>query len=99
MSDHRCDNSTCYHKELDREVGHGSKLYIDKFFFSPDLFDNLTNHKISCCGTVRPKRKGIPLDLLVQNGRRKRGHIWLRITQSKNNSVLCVMQEMFGCTT
>jgi hypothetical protein len=52
MSDCRCDNSTCYHKELDREVGHGSELYIDKFFFSPDLFDDLTKHKINCCGTV-----------------------------------------------
>jgi hypothetical protein len=75
-SDHRCDNSTCYHKELDREVGgHGPKLNIDKFFSSPDLFDNLTKHKISCCRTVWPKRKGIPLDLLVQNERPKCGNI------------------------
>jgi hypothetical protein len=47
MSDRRCDNSTCCHKELDREAGHGSKMYIDKFLFSPDLFDDLTKHKIT----------------------------------------------------
>jgi hypothetical protein len=75
-SDRRFDNSTRCRKELDRETaGHGPKLYIDKFFSSPGLFDDLTKHKINCCGTVRPKRKGIPLDLLVQNERPKRGDI------------------------
>jgi hypothetical protein len=57
MSDCRCDNSTCYCQELDREVGHGPKLYIEKFFSSPDLFDYLTKHKIKCCGTVRLRER------------------------------------------
>jgi hypothetical protein len=39
-------------------VGH--KLYMDNFFSSPDLFDNLYIRKINCCGTVRLNRKGMP---------------------------------------
>jgi hypothetical protein len=39
-------------------VGH--KLYMDNFFSSPDLFDNLKSRKINCCGTVRLNRKGMP---------------------------------------
>jgi hypothetical protein len=34
----------------------GHKLYMDNFFSSPDLFDNLHSRKINCCGTVRLKR-------------------------------------------
>jgi hypothetical protein len=29
-------------------VGH--KLYMDNFFSSPDLFDDLHSRKINCCG-------------------------------------------------
>jgi hypothetical protein len=39
-------------------VGH--KLYMDSFFSSPDLFDDLHSRKINCCGTVRLNRKGMP---------------------------------------
>jgi len=37
--------------------GFGHKLYMDKFFSSPDLFDDLAQKKITCCGTVRLHRK------------------------------------------
>jgi hypothetical protein len=40
----------------------GHKLYMDYFFSSPDLFDNLHTKAINCCGTVRPNRKGMPRD-------------------------------------
>jgi hypothetical protein len=51
-------------KDLTRRVeGRGLKLYMDNFFSSPDLFDNLTKKKINCYGTVRPNRKGMPQDL------------------------------------
>ena len=43
--------------------GFGHKLYMDNFFSSPDLFDDLAQKKISCCGTVRLHRKGMPKDL------------------------------------
>jgi hypothetical protein len=31
---------------------HGYERYVDNVFSSPDLFDDLTKQKISCCGTV-----------------------------------------------
>jgi len=47
--------------ELMRKVeGRGHKLYIDNFFSSPELFDDLANKKIYCCGTVRPNKTGMP---------------------------------------
>ena len=41
----------------------GHKLYMDNYFSSPDLFDDLTMKQIYCCGTVSPNRKGMPQDL------------------------------------
>jgi hypothetical protein len=50
-------------KQLTRRVkGHGHKLYMDNYFSSPDLYDDLTKQKINCCGTVRPHHKGMPDD-------------------------------------
>ena len=43
--------------------GRGHKLYMDNYFYSPDLFDDLVMKQIYCCGTVRPNRKGKPWDL------------------------------------
>ena len=40
--------------------GFGHKMYMDNFFSSPELFDNLAQKKISCCGTVRLNRKACP---------------------------------------
>jgi hypothetical protein len=33
------------------------KLYMDNFFSSQALFDDLHTKTINCCGTVRPNRK------------------------------------------
>jgi len=64
---------------LTREVeGFGRKLYTDNFFSSPELFDHLDQKKISCCGTVRLRRKGIPKDLKPKTLRLKRGDIRVR---------------------
>jgi hypothetical protein len=38
------------------------KLYMDNYFSSPNLFDNLHMKARNCCGIVRPKRKGMPSD-------------------------------------
>jgi hypothetical protein len=66
-------------RHLTRKVeGHGHKLYLDNFFSSPDLLDDLTKRKINCCGTVRQNRKGMPRDLLPGNNRLKRGDILSR---------------------
>jgi hypothetical protein len=46
--------------------GHGHSLYTDNISSSPDLCENLTRQKISCCGTVHTKRKGMPHDMTKQ---------------------------------
>jgi len=50
--------------ELIKKIqGCGHKLYMDNYFSSPDLFDDLAMKQIYCCGTARPSRKGMPQDL------------------------------------
>ena len=50
--------------ELTKKVeGRGHKLYMDNYFSSPDLYDDLATKQIYCCGTVPPNRKGMPQDL------------------------------------
>jgi len=58
--------------------GFGHTLYMDNFFSSPDLFDDLAQKKISCCGTVRLCRKSMPKDLKPKTLRLKRGDIQVR---------------------
>ena len=43
--------------------GFGHKLYMDSFFSFPDLYDDLAQKKILCCGTVRSHRKNMPKNL------------------------------------
>jgi len=50
--------------ELVRRVeGLGHKIYMDSYFLSPALFDDLSGRKINCCGTVRNDRRGMPKDI------------------------------------
>jgi len=56
-------------------VGH--KLYMDNFFSSPKLFDNLQTKTINCCGTVRPNRKGMPKNF-GHKMKMKRGGLQIR---------------------
>jgi hypothetical protein len=68
-------------RDLCRRIeGAGHKLYMDNFFSSPDLFDELLTKKISCCGTVRPNQKGLPQDLKNSRLGLKKGDIqvWVR---------------------
>ena len=58
--------------------GRGHKLYMDNFFSSPELFDDLANKQIYCCGTVRPNRRGMPQDLRPKTTKLKRGNIRVR---------------------
>ena len=49
--------------KLTRKIeGRGHKLYMDNFFFPPELFDDLANKQIYCWSTVRPNRRGMPQD-------------------------------------
>jgi len=62
--------------ELTRKVeGCGHKLYMDNFFSSPALFDDLAKKQIYCCGTVRANRRGMPQHLAPKTTKLKRGDI------------------------
>ena len=65
--EHTAQHLTATHatvSELTKKIqGLGHKLYMDNYFSSPDLFDDLATKQIYCCGTVRPNRKGMPQDL------------------------------------
>ena len=41
--------------------------FIDNFFSTPRLFDDLDRCKIISCGTVQPNRKDMPSDFGLQN--------------------------------
>ena len=65
--------------ELTRKIeGRGHNLYMDNFFSSPELSDDLAKKQIYCCGTVRPNRKGMPQDLRPKTTKLKRGDIRVR---------------------
>ena len=46
-----------------RVEGLGHKIFMDNYFTSPDLFDDLFQRKINACGTVRQDRRGMPRDI------------------------------------
>jgi hypothetical protein len=63
----------------DSEIqGRGHKLYMDNYFSSPDLFDDLATKQIYCCGTVRPNWKGMPQDLYPKRMTLKWGDLQVR---------------------
>jgi hypothetical protein len=65
--------------ELTEKIqGRGHKLYMDNYFSSPDLFDDMATKQIYCCGTVRPNMKGMPLDIRPQKITLKRGDLQVR---------------------
>jgi len=58
-----------------RVEGIGHKLFMDNFFSSPRLFDDLDGHKINSCRTVRPNRKDMPRDFGPKKLKLKRGDV------------------------
>jgi len=66
--------------ELVRRVeGLGHTLYMDSYFSSPALFDDLSGRKINCCGTVRNDRRGMPKDISSRTIKAKKGDIITRV--------------------
>ncbi|KAG8222524.1 hypothetical protein J437_LFUL004560 [Ladona fulva] len=68
-------------RKLTRVVeGVGLKFYMDNFFSSSILYDNLQTKKIYGCGTVRQNRKGMLEDLGSKTVRLRCGEIcsWTR---------------------
>jgi len=66
---------------------------MDNFFPSPDLYDDLAQKKIFCCGTVRLHRKGMPKDLKPKALRLKHGDI--RVTIGGDlTAVVCLLTNI-----
>jgi len=62
-----------------RVEGLGHKIFIDDFFSSPRLFDDLDRCKINSCGAVQPNRKDMPCDFGPKQLKLKRGDLRVRI--------------------
>jgi hypothetical protein len=56
-----------------RVEGLGHKVFMDNYFISPALFDDLFQRKINACGTVRHDRRGMPRDIGPKYLKMKRG--------------------------
>jgi len=56
-----------------RFEGLGHKIFMDNYFTSPALFDDLFQRKINACGTVRNDRRGMQRDIGPKSLKMKRG--------------------------
>jgi hypothetical protein len=66
-------------RHLTRRVeGVRHKMFMDNFFSSPALFDDLSTIKINCCGIVRPNCKYMPPDFGSKIMKLKKGDIRVR---------------------
>ena len=61
-----------------RVEGLGHRIFMDNFFSSPRLFDDLDRYKINSCRTVWPNRKDMPHDFRPKRLKLKRGDIRVR---------------------
>ena len=55
------------------------KIFMDNFFSSPRLFDDLDRPKINSCGRVRPSRRDMPHDFRPNQLKLERGDVKLRV--------------------
>jgi len=76
------DDMTATHANVrhltSRVEGLGHKIFMDKFFSSQGLFDDLDRHKINLCGRVRPNRRDMPSDFGPKQPKLKRGDVRVR---------------------
>jgi hypothetical protein len=94
------DDMTATHatvRRLTRRVeGLGQKLFMDNFFSSPKLFDDLERRKINSCGTVRHDRKDMPPDFGLKKPKLKRGDVRVR-TRANLTALVGRTGETFTC--
>jgi len=76
------DDMTATHttvKHLNSRVeGLGQKIFMDNFFSSPRLSDDLDRCNINSCGTVQPNRRDMPHDFRPKQLKLKRGDVRVR---------------------
>ena len=61
-----------------RVEGLGHVLFMDNFFSSPRLFDDLERRKINSCSTVWANRKDMPCDFGLKQLKLKVGDVRLK---------------------
>ena len=81
-----------------RVEGLGYKLFLDNFFSSPGLFDDLDGHKINSCGTVRPNRSDMPRDFGPKQLKLKRGDVRVRTRRGLTALVWKDRREVYTLT-
>jgi len=81
-----------------RVEGLGLKIFMDNFFSSPRLFDDLDKRKINSCGTVRPNRKDMPNDFGPKQLKLKRGDVRVRTRGGLTALVWKDRQELYMLT-
>ncbi|PNF40809.1 hypothetical protein B7P43_G16650 [Cryptotermes secundus] len=62
-----------------RVEGLGHKIYMDNYFSSPALFDDLLDRKINKCGTIHNDRRGMPQEIWPKSIKLKKGDIVRRV--------------------
>jgi len=84
-------------RHLTRRVeGLGHKLFMDNFFSSPRLSDDLDRHKINSCGTVQRNRKDMPRDFGPKKLKLKRGDVRMK-TRGCLTALFGRTDEKFTC--
>jgi hypothetical protein len=53
--------------------GNNHHIYVDNYFSSPKLFEDLLEHQVYACGTVRTNRKGLPAGIKYAGSLQKQG--------------------------
>ena len=96
------DDMTATHAPIrhltSRVEGLGQKIFMDNFFSSPRLFDDLDRHKINSCGTVQPNRKDMPRDFGPKQLKSKRGDIRVRTRGGLTALIWKDRQEVYMLT-
>jgi len=79
-----------------RVEGLGHKLYMDSYFSSPALFNDLFRRKINCCRTVHNDRRGMPKDILSRAIKTKKGDIivWIEVLYTGRIDVMSLCSQI-----
>ena len=76
------DDKTATHTTVrhlsSRVAGLGHKIFMDIFFSSPSLYDDMDRYKINSCRTVLPNRRDMPSDFGPKKLKLKRGDVRVR---------------------
>jgi hypothetical protein len=70
-------------------TGKGHIVFIDNFFTSPQLIDELAKMDIGACGTLRSNRKGVPEAVKKANPKKDQAPIFIR----DGNTLYCRWQD------